>query len=458
LITAQKYRGKTIGVFGLARTGLAAVRALSASGAIVRAWDDDQNKRTEVPANCEDLYAYDFSELDALLLAPGVPLTHPAPHEIVKKATITNTPLISDLDVFEAARDELADHKLIAVTGTNGKSTTSVLIGHVLSACRVPSVVGGNIGTGVLALDPLTPGGAYVFELSSFQLDLTQSIRADVAVLLNVSPDHLDRHGDFENYFKAKTKLFQMQKDDGTAIIGVDDASGRALAQELGPQTIRVSGYSNVSGGIFVENGVLFDGSSGETIEVGDISSVQALQGKHNWQNAAAAYAACRTLGLGRAEILAGLRSFAGLAHRQQTVGETGGVRFVNDSKATNSEAAARALASFSNIHWIAGGRAKEKSFAGLLPYLPTVKNSYFIGEAAHQLVEDLPASNSAVYSDLGTAFRAACEKAKPGETILLSPACTAFDQYSDFEARGEVFTRLVADFVASDKNGRLEQ
>ena len=234
----------------------------------------------------------------------------------------------------------------------------------------------------------------------------------------------------------------------------MDDASGRALAKELGPAVIEISGYSNVVGGVFVENGMLVDATMGQNTIVGDISSAPALQGKHNWQNAAAAYAACRVFGLEKAEILAGLMSFKGLAHRQQALCEAGGIRFVNDSKATNSEAAARALQSFGDIHWIAGGRAKENSFVGLRPYLSAVKNSYFIGEAAGQLAGDLSGLQGAVYGDLEAAFEAACVNATPGDTILLSPACTAFDQYPDFEARGDAFTALVTGFVSSCKGG----
>lgn len=445
MIVASAYKGKTVGVFGLARTGVAAVDALAASGAKVAAWDDNVERRTGAAEHSVNLYSADFTELDALLLAPGVPLTHPKPHALVDKAHEFGTPIISDLDVFETARADLPTHKTVAITGTNGKSTTTALVGHMLDACGCGVALGGNIGTGVLSLDPLAAGGVYVFELSSFQLDLASDFKADVAVLMNMSADHIDRHGTFENYLAAKAHLFDMQEKDAVAVIGVDDESGVALAEKLGARAIRISVEKELSVGIYVSGGLLIDALDGEATPVGDITGAKALHGVHNWQNAAAVYAVGRSLGLESTAILDALHSFPGLEHRQEIVATIDGVRYVNDSKATNSDAAARALASFHNIHWIAGGRAKEASFSHLAHRMADVKACYFIGEAAGQLAKDLKPHHLVIHENLEHAFSAAHAAAAIGDTILLSPACTAFDQFSDFEQRGRTFKALVA-------------
>jgi UDP-N-acetylmuramoylalanine--D-glutamate ligase len=444
VITAPKYKDKTVGVFGLARTGVAAVEALNASGARVAAWDDNAERRAALNDHLVNLYTADFEELDALLLAPGVPLTHPKPHALVEKADEGNVTLISDLDVFEAARSNMPDAAVVAITGTNGKSTTTSLIGHMCKACGCDTAIGGNIGTGVLSLEPLTLGGVYVFELSSFQLDLTQTLRSDVAVLLNITPDHLDRHGTFENYVAAKKRLFDMQSADGKAIVAVDDESGAHLAAELGSRAIQISTRQELKEGVYVVDGLLVDAINGDPAPVGSLSGAFALQGEHNWQNAAAAYAVGRSLGFASADILEALLSFKGLEHRQETLGVIEGVRYVNDSKATNSDAAARALSSFENIHWIAGGRAKEASFAHLAEKLSSVKTCHFIGEAAGQLAGDLKPQHMTIHEGLAEAIAAAKAAAVRGDTILLSPACTAFDQFTDFEARGRAFKALV--------------
>ncbi len=445
MITAGAYKGKTIGVFGLARTGIAAVHALAASGAKVAAWDDNAERRAGVAEHTVDLYTADFANLDALLLAPGVPLKHPKPHALVTKAKGAETPLISDLDIFEAARTDMPAHKTVAITGTNGKSTTTSLIGHMIEACGGKAAVGGNIGTGVLSLDILKAGGVYVFELSSFQLDLTQNYCADVAVLLNVSPDHLDRHGTFDKYLAAKERLFDMQNPDGVAVIGVDDACGRKIAAKHKSRAVCISAETELERGVYVSGGLLIDAINGEATPVGDIRAAKALHGCHNGQNAAAAYAVGRSLGYASVDIFDALLSFPGLEHRQEIVAVIDGVRFVNDSKATNSDAAARALSSFENIHWIAGGRAKENSFSHLSEKLMPVKGCYFIGEAAGQLAGDLMPPHLTLHETLAQAFAAAVMAASPGDTVLLSPACTAFDQFEDFEKRGQAFKDMVA-------------
>ena len=446
VITAGAYKGKTIGVFGLARTGIAAVHALEASGAKVAAWDDNAERRAEVAGHLVNLYTADLTHLDALLLAPGIPLK-PKPHTLVTMAQEAGTPVISDLDIFQAARNDMPQNTAVAITGTNGKSTTTCLIGHMVDVCGGEVAVGGNIGTGILSLDPLLEGGVYVFELSSFQLDLAQDFCAEIAVLLNVTADHLDRHGTFENYLAAKKRLFDMQADDGIAVIGVDDQYGRALADELGDRAIRISAETELDRGVYVAGGLLIDAIDGEAKPVGDIRAAKALQGTHNGQNAAAAYAVGRSLGFASDMIFETLLSFSGLEHRQEVVAVVDGVRIVNDSKATNSDAAARALTSFDNIHWIAGGRAKEETFAHLDKFMGSVKACYFMGEAAGQLSGDLKPSHLTVSETLAEAFNSAAKAAISGDTILLSPACTAFDQFANFEVRGRAFKGLVRKF-----------
>jgi len=452
LITAPKYKDKTVGVFGLARTGIAAVDALAASGARVLAWDDTVERRDQVGRFAKDLYRADFAGMSALMLAPGVPLTHPKPHELVEKAKAAGVPLISDFDIFQAARESLPAHRTVAITGTNGKSTTTALIGHMVSSCGLPVAIGGNIGRGVLSLDPLAEGGVYVFEMSSFQLDLTQDFKADVAILLNLTPDHLDRHGDMAGYTAAKKRLFDMQADDAVAIVGQDEAATKDLAETLDASIVRISSTGEVPGGIYAAGGKLVDDTHGKKEVVGDLKSLPTLKGAHNWQNAAAAYAAGRALGLNATDIFEAFKSFPGLAHRQELIGEYGGVRYVNDSKATNVDAASRALASFRNIRWIVGGRPKDKSFAGLLPFVGDVKTAYLLGEAADALVHDLGETVPYVdCRDMTDAVQKAAADAEPGDVVLLSPACTAFDQFTDFEARGEAFRLAVRALMQGD-------
>lgn len=446
MIPATPYKDRTVAVFGLARSGRSAVASLAAGGARVLAWDDDASHRDVAGAAVTDLYDTDFADLDALLVAPGVPLTHPQPHPLVAKAHAADVPVIGDTEVFARLRDGLPEHALVAITGTNGKSTTTALIGHVLAACGRPTAVGGNIGVPVLDLDPLPAGGVYVFEMSSFQIDLTHSLNADVAILLNITPDHLDRHGDMASYVAAKRRLFECQSGDRVAIIGVDDEPGRAIAGRLDQRVVPVSVDRPVDGGVWVLDGRLFDGTDGPaTTPVGDLGALRTLRGPHSWQNVAATYATGRVLGLSADDILAAVATFPGLRHRQQLVAERDGVAFVNDSKGTNPDAAARALDAFEAVHWIAGGRAKGDDFSALVPHLAHVRRAYLIGEAAGLIAEAIAGHCQIERAGtLDAAVAAAAAAAAPGDTVLLSPACTAFDQFADFEARGDAFVRLV--------------
>ncbi|MBK5911705.1 UDP-N-acetylmuramoyl-L-alanine--D-glutamate ligase [Rhodothalassium salexigens] len=461
MIPVPAYHGRRIAVFGLARTGLASCRALEASGATVLAWDDNADRRAPVTDLACDLYAADFAAIDALLLAPGVPLTHPAPHPLVARAAAAGCPILGDVELFETARPHLPAHRLVAITGTNGKSTSTALMAHVAAAAGRPSVAAGNIGVPVLSLNPLDAGGVYVLETSSFQIDLTHSLRADVAILLNITPDHLDRHGSMAGYVRAKERLFEMQAPDATAVIGVDDAPGRRLAARCRQRVVPVSVTGAVEGGVYVSaTGTLIDAIDGAARPVADLAGLAALAGRHNWQNAAAVYAAGRALGLAADAIARGLEGFTGLAHRMEPVATRGDVLFVNDSKATNPDAATRALAAFERVHWIAGGRAKDPHFQPLRDgagrdALAHVTHAYLIGEAAGDLAQALGTQvEHSRHAGMAQAVAAAAARARPGEVVLLSPACASFDAYADFEARGEAFRAAVAGLDAADAPG----
>lgn len=461
MIIPAQYKGRQIGVFGLARTGQAAVAALEAAGACVTAWDDDAARRTAVGGSVVDLMTADLSRMEAIVLAPGVPLTHPAPHPLVARAKAAGIPLISDLDLFEVARAGLANHVCVGITGTNGKSTTSALIDHMISFAGRPSALGGNIGTAVLALEPLPPGGTYVLELSSFQLDLTRALHVNIAVQLNISPDHLDRHGTMEAYVAAKRRLFDMQRPSALAIVGVDDAHGVALADDLGAagrRVVRISAREALPGGVFAIGGWLYDAVTGEPTPILNLAEAPNLAGQHNAQNAAAAYMVGRTLGLDRNSLADGLKSFPGLAHRQQLVAVHEGVRFINDSKATNVAAAERALATFGHIHWIAGGLASEEDLAPLVAHTERMTRAYLIGEAAPRFAAALEGSVPTVHAgDLDSAVSAAAAAAVAGDVVLLSPACKAFDQFDNFEARGDAFCTAVVRLSSMGGQARRE-
>lgn len=447
MITAPAYQGKKVGVFGLARSGLSAVHSLVASGAQVYAWDDNEPARAKVQSCAVDLYEMDFDELDELVLAPGVPLTHPEPHPVVQKAKAAGVSITCDLEVFEAARASLPAHKVVGITGTNGKSTTTALIGHILAEAGRPVAVGGNIGTGVLALDALPAGGIYVFELSSFQLDLCHTLRCDVGALLNITPDHLDRHGSMEAYAAAKKRLFDLQAATDVAVIGIDDDYCRTIAGEKSG-AVEVSTQSTPESGFSAAGGILCS-SEGEMI--GSLEGVSSLQGQHNWQNAGVAFACCRALGLDDDVILDAIHSFPGLAHRQQVLAVDADFTVVNDSKATNVDAACRALKTFDRIRWIAGGRAKDKDFSALADAMQSVRKAYLMGEHAELIAGALPNSlNASRHETMFEALESALEEAEAGDTILLSPACTAFDQFANFEQRGEAFSSAIFSAVGA--------
>ena len=454
MIEVHAYRDKSVAVLGLGRSGISAARALSAGGAHVVLWDDDSAKRTADTASSftiADLNQARFDDIDTLVLSPGIPLTHPAPHPVVRRAQSAGCPVVGDVELFARS---VGGSSVVGVTGTNGKSTTTALIGHVLAASGREVAVGGNLGTPALDLPQLTDDGIYVLELSSFQIDLTPSLACDVAVLLNLSPDHLDRHGDMSGYVTVKKRLLTQQTAAGTAVVGLDDEDSRAIFELVratqAQRVIPVSVGRPVDQGVYVIDGVLHDAVGDDTHPPCDLRNVGTLLGSHNWQNAAAAVAVVRALGVTNADACAALPSFPGLPHRLEYIATIDGVRFVNDSKATNANATARALATFENIHWITGGIAKAGGIESLADCFPRIAHAYLIGEAADAFAATL--GDRVDYTicrtlEQAVATAAARARATPGRdpVVLLSPACASFDQWANFEARGDGFRRLVA-------------
>ncbi len=424
MITSAAWAGKTFGVYGLARTGKSVVAALTASGANALAWDDGDGARAAFGGRLTDLHAADLSHLDAMIVSPGVP--HDAP--LFQRAITAGIPVIGDIELFAQARAGLPRHRVVGITGTNGKSTTAALVHHVLVTAGVPARLGGNIGAPILSEEPLPAGGVYVLELSSFQIDLTVTLDCDVAVLLNITPDHLDRHGTMAAYAAAKARLFAMQRPGSAAVIAVDDDYTRSIADEIGLEPGREGHLTVVTGS-----------------RVGDQSGWPALQGPHNAQNAAATIATLRALGLDDDAIGAGFASYPGLPHRMERVRERSGVSYVNDSKATNPTSTAPALAAYAHVHWIAGGLAKTDELDACLPFLPHVRAAYLIGAAAPAFGQILDGRVPVVQSGtLDRAVAAAAAAAGLGDTVLLSPACASFDQFTDYAARGLAFRQLV--------------
>ncbi|MDO1559749.1 UDP-N-acetylmuramoyl-L-alanine--D-glutamate ligase [Brevundimonas sp. 2R-24] len=463
MIPVRGFEGRTVAVFGAGRSGLSAAEALRAGGAAVIIWDDNGPGRERAAAEgfaVEDLSARDWSDIAALMLSPGAPLTHPKPHWTVAKARAADAEILGDIELLHRTLEMIpaADRpKVVAITGTNGKSTTTALIGWMLKHAGRAAQVGGNIGVGALALEPPQSAGTYVLECSSYQLDLTHRFAPDVAVWMNISPDHLDRHGGMDGYVAAKRRIFANQGAGQTAVVGVDDAWGQATCTELmtrkAQRVVPISATRVTPGGVYALDGVLYDATNGATRKVADLSQARSLPGRHNGQNAAAAYAAVRALGLSVDEAVEGLLTFPGLAHRMEEVGrlakaDGGMIRFINDSKATNADAARQALSSYGRVWWIAGGRAKDGGIADLADLFPRVAKAYLIGEAAEDFARTIGhAAPWTVVREMVAAVAAAAKDAaaQPGEqVVLLSPACASFDQYPDFEARGEAFRAAV--------------
>ncbi|MBL8834775.1 MAG: UDP-N-acetylmuramoyl-L-alanine--D-glutamate ligase [Alphaproteobacteria bacterium] len=457
MIDLRSQSGRSFAVLGLARSGLAAAQALAKGGARVAAWDDDARRRESAAAAgvpIVDLTQADWSGIDSLVISPGIPHTHPAPHPVAARARFHGREIIGDIELL--ARSE-RESTYIGITGTNGKSTTTALIGHIMAACGRSVEIGGNIGTPALALAPLGRGGCYVLEMSSYQLEITFTITFDVAILLNVTPDHLDRHGGMDGYVAAKRLIFRGQKAPQTAVIGIDDEICRAIHDELAAdarhRVVAISAAQTLARGVFAADGILYDAIDAGPRAVADLRRIQTLPGAHNWQNAAAAFAAARAVGVDADAAARALSTFPGLAHRQELIARIGKVAFVNDSKATNADAAAKALASYERIYWIAGGKAKEGGIASLAPWFGRIRRAYLIGEAAPQFAAtlagrvDTVAAGTLAAAVAGAAADAAA--ANESAVVLLSPACASFDQFENFEARGDAFRRLVLDLAA---------
>ncbi|WP_421722841.1 UDP-N-acetylmuramoyl-L-alanine--D-glutamate ligase [Bauldia sp.] len=449
MIPATSFNDQRVAVFGLGGSGRATAAALIAGGADVVAWDDSPDRVGDAEADgipVADLRDADWAGFTALLLAPGVPLTHPAPHWTVGRARAAGVEVIGDIEVFcRERRRHVPDAPFVAITGTNGKSTTTALIGHLLAVAGRDAQVGGNIGTPVLALEPPATGRFHVIEVSSYQIDLAPSLDPSIGVLLNITPDHLDRHGTFARYAAIKERLVAAAD---IAIIGVDEGPTQAIADRLersGRKVIRVSARRPLAEGYFVEGVTLRRADAAASEDVAPIAGTPALRGVHNGENAAAAVATAETLGLSGADIRKGLVSFRGLHHRMEEVGRLGRVLFVNDSKATNADAAAKALASFDRIYWIAGGRAKEGGIAELASFFPRIVKAYLIGEAMDVFAETLDGEvpferSGTLVAAVGQAARDASADRATEPVVLLSPACASFDQFDNFERRGDAF------------------
>jgi UDP-N-acetylmuramoylalanine--D-glutamate ligase len=457
MFPATRFKGRRIAVLGLARSGLASAQALEAGGAEIAAWDDGEEARREAAAAgipLRDLSQADFSAFTALVLSPGIPLTHPRPHWSVDRAHAAGIEVIGDTEIFIR---EIAGtgSRLVAITGTNGKSTTTALTGHVLRSAGLDAHVGGNIGTAVFQLPPPESGRVYVLELSSYQIDLTPGLKPDAAILMNLTPDHLDRHGDMAGYAAVKAKIFARQSTGDVAICSVDDDWSAAIAAALpsGATHRPFSVLRRLDDGISAPDGVLQDCRKGEAQVQLDLRDLNALRGRHNWQNACAAYGAGRAMGVSADAIAEGFRSFPGLAHRMEEVARLGNVIFVNDSKATNADAAEKALLSFDTIYWIAGGLMKAGGIEPLRPLFGRIVRAYLIGRDAPALAETLEGITP--YRICGTieqateaAARDARDEQRDSAVVLLSPACASFDQFPNFEVRGDAFRKAVKDLL----------
>jgi UDP-N-acetylmuramoylalanine--D-glutamate ligase len=453
VIDVFPFAGIPVAVLGLGKSGMVAARALKESGAEVWAWDDSAAKRKEAAdegLNVVDLRSCDWKELTSLVISPGIPHTFPAPHPVAVKAQAASAEIISDIELLARSQREAS---YIGVTGTNGKSTTTALIGHILKAAGRRTAVGGNIGTPALSLEALDSGGIYVLEMSSYQLEITFSITFDVAVLLNISADHLDRHGGMDGYIAAKRRIFHRQTEPRTAVIGVDDEYSRMIRDDLVRQNdqiiVPISSATALPRGVYAVDGGLYDAMGAKPVRVAELDDLPTLPGAHNWQNAAAAYATARTAGIPTDVIVAALKTYPGLPHRQERVGERDGVLFVNDSKATNADAAEKALGCYDHIYWIAGGRAKEGGIESLTPLFSRIRRAYLIGEAADSFARTLEgrvpyALTRNLESAVESAYADAVRDGHKGAVVLLSPACASFDQFRDFEARGDMFRELV--------------
>ena len=467
MILLPDMKNKKTAVFGLGATGLATAKALVASGAQVFTWDESAAAREKVQNteyHADHPKNWPWAEFQFLALSPGIPLKHPKPHAIVRKAQAAKVRILGDLELYALAMNTMPESerpKIVAITGSNGKSTTTALIAHILSDTGREAVMGGNIGLPLLAMPAAARHQIHVLELSSFQLDLAASLKADISLLLNVSPDHLDRHGDMESYAAAKRRIFDNQGPNDTAIICVDDEYTQiacALVSGNGSvPVLPVSTQGALGHGVYTLDGRMYYNVDGKSGEAGVINQIASLQGAHNWQNASAALAATIKLGVAPAVGIKAMERFRGLAHRMEIVARQGGVSFVNDSKATNAQAAKGAISSHNNVFWIAGGVEKEGGVTELRPLMDRVRGAYLIGECADQFEGQLAGSVPCVQcgnlaAAVSRASRDAAESGIDDVVVLLSPAAASQDQFKNFEDRGETFRRLVLDLIGAEE------
>jgi UDP-N-acetylmuramoylalanine--D-glutamate ligase len=456
MIPATTFARKKIAVFGLGGSGLVTASALTIGGAAVTAWDDNPDRVAQAAAKgipVADLRELDWRTTAALVLAPGVPLTHPAPHWSVGLARAAAVEVIGDIELFcRERRAHAPDAPFVAVTGTNGKSTTTALIAHICTKAGFDTQLGGNIGTAILSLASPRAGRVHVIECSSFQIDLAPGIDPSVGILINLTEDHLDRHGTMDNYAAVKERLIAGVRADGAAIVGVDDNRSQAIADRAaqgGRRVVRVSVRQPLAYGVYVDGERILEATGGTAQEIAHLGNIGSLRGRHNAQNAACAVAAARALGVDPRVIQGALRTFPGLAHRMEEVGRKDRVLFVNDSKATNADSTAQALACFGDIFWIAGGKPKTGGIESLAGFFPRIRKAYLIGAAAEAFARTL--DGTVDYTRAGTLDRAVEEAARDAAlsgldrpVVLLSPACASYDQFENFEARGAAFRKLV--------------
>ena len=456
MIPVTSFAGKTVAVFGLGGSGLASCEALRAGGATVIAGDDNVDnlaRAAQAGFVTADLRSVSWANFAALVLTPGAPLTHPAPHWTVLAAREAGIEVIGDIELFcRERRRHVPDAPFVAITGTNGKSTTTALVAHLMREAGHDVQIGGNIGTAILSLEPPRAGRVHVIEMSSYQIDLAPSLDPSVGILLNVSEDHIDRHGTLGHYAAVKERLIAGVQPRGTAIVGVDDGWSRAAAdriEQAGKRVVRVSVIGPLADGITVDHETIVRATGGARSEVARIGGIGSLRGLHNAQNAACAAAAGLALGVSAEALQKGLRSFPGLAHRMEQVGRANNTLFVNDSKGTNADATAKALASFADIFWIAGGKPKTGGIASLAEFFPRIRKAYLIGEAATQFAATLEGRvpyeiSETLENAVPSAARDAQASGLTEPVVLLSPACASFDQYRNFEIRGARFRDLV--------------
>jgi UDP-N-acetylmuramoylalanine--D-glutamate ligase len=465
VIDLAPLRGSSFVVLGLARSGLTTARALKAAGIDCVCWDDDQARRDAAAregAALAEPSTIEWSRRTALVISPGIPNLLPKPHPAAAAARAAGTKLICDVELLARAEPKA---RYVAITGTNGKSTTTALVGHILKSAGVRCEVGGNIGRGALDLAPVGEGGVYVLELSSYQLELLETFHAHVAVWLNITPDHIDRHGDMAGYVTAKEHIFDRQQAGDCAVIGVDDEYSRTVCEKrqrrAGVSVVPLRLDNPIANGVSFRTGMLIDADSFAV----DFADVPTLPGDHNAQNAAAAWATCRWLGVPRQQIVAGLKTYPGLPHRQERVAAVGNVVYVNDSKATNADATARALSSYRDIYWILGGQAKEGGVEPLSPFFDRIRRAFLIGEATELFARQL--EGKLAYDrcgDLKSALQAAHERAQRDAqeaagtapaVVLLSPACASWDQWQSYEHRGDAFRAMARALPGAESVGR---